>query len=103
MDIKEWLEQAGEPVADTNFLPGYCPPLPYICFLDKLQNEGADLKNDLINHGLTVERYSRTTDDNKALEKLFNDENIKYEKERIWVTEESVFETIYNFYLLERT
>lgn len=103
LDVKAWLEQAGEPVADTSFLPDDGVSPPYICFLDKMQNEGADLKNDLINHSLTVERYSDTAEDNKSLEKLFDDKSIKYTKERLWLSEQFEFETIYNFDLLERT
>jgi len=103
LDVKAWLEQAGEPVADTSFLPDDNVSPPYICFLDKQQNEGADLRNDLVNHSLTVERYSATSEDNKSLEKLFGDESIKYSKERTWLADEFEFETIYNFDLLERT
>lgn len=103
LDVKAWLEQAGEPVADTSFLPDDLVTLPYICFLDKQQCEGADLKKDLINHSLTVERYSETSNDNEALEKLFDDKNIKYMKERLWLPDQFEFETIYNFDLLERT
>lgn len=102
MDIKTWLEQAGEPVAETCFLPGEAPDLPYIVYLDDSERGGGDMKNFSRNHSLSVERYSETSDDNTALEALLDTQAIKYTKEKQWLTDEECFMTVYNFDILER-
>lgn len=102
MDIKTWLETAGESVADTCFPPGEVPPLPYIVFLDKVERGGGDMHNMMSTHNLTIERYSETVDDNVALETLFDAQAIKYKKDRQWVTDIGCFLTTYDFDLIER-
>ena len=96
MDIKKWLETAGEPVAETCFLPDEAPPLPYIVFLDHTARSGADMRNLIRTHSVTVERYSNTTDDNAALEALFDTCTIKYTKYRQWLKSENCYMTVYD-------
>ncbi|QNK41824.1 hypothetical protein [Caproicibacter fermentans] len=103
MDIKTWLEQAGEPVAETAFPPGEdVPEMPYIVYLDDSERGGGDMKNLSRNHSLSVERYSETSEDNKMLEALLDTQAIKYTKEKQWLTDEECFMTVYNFDILER-
>ena len=102
MDIKTWLETAGEPVADTCFPPDEVPPLPFVVFLDTVQCGGGDIRNMVKMHSLTVERYSDTTDDNPALEMLFDAQAIKYKKEKQWLHDEECYMTTYEFDLIER-
>ena len=100
LDVKFWLEQAGEPVAETCFPPGEVQPPPYIVFLDHAEHRGADLKNLLVDHSMTVERYSATDSDNTELETLF--ERIPYTKDKQWVSDIEQFMTVYNLEFTEK-
>lgn len=102
LDIQAWLEQTGEPVAKTCFLPDDAPLLPYICYFDNTTAGGEDLKNSLYKHSVTVERYSDSSEYSAALEKLLNDAAVKYRREQTWIAEEAMYETIYNFEINER-
>lgn len=104
LGIKVWLEGSGEPVADTCFPPGEAPGLPYVVFLDHVQRAGADLRNNLRRHSLTVERYSETEEDNSALESLFDAQAIKFTKDKQWLSDEECYLTIYDLQtdLIER-
>lgn len=94
-DMKTWLEKAGEPVTETCFPPGDAPPLPYLVFSDEVDSGGGDMRNLLIKHYLTVERYSETSGYNKALEELFNEAGLKFTREQTWLSDDEMFETIY--------
>lgn len=96
MDVKKWLEMAGEPVADTCFTPGEVPPRPYLVFLDHTKRSGGDMRSMVKAHSLTVERYSDTDDDNTALEALFDAQAIKYTKYRQWLKDEGCYMTVYD-------
>lgn len=102
LDIKSWLETAGELATDTCFLPDEAPSMPYIVFLDTVQRSGGDMQNMIKTHSLTVERYSETGDDNTKLEELFDSQAIKYKKEKQWLHDEECYMTIYNFEIIER-
>jgi hypothetical protein len=106
MDIKKWLEQAGEPVAETCFPPGDAPPPPYIYFLDAQDHGGADMRNLLTKHDLTVERYSDTSEYNPKLEALFDAAGLEFTREQTWLPDpEDMYETIYTIKtpIMERT
>lgn len=107
MDIKSWLEQAGEPVAETCFPPGdERAKLPYIYFLDEQDCGGADMKNILTTHNLTVERYSETSEYSEKLEALFNDAGLEFTREQTWLPDpDDMYETIYTLKtpIFERT
>ena len=103
LEIKTWLETAGEPVANTCFPPGDVPPLPYIVFTDTEDHGGGDMRNLVTSHDLRIERYSETDDDNAALDALLNAKAIKFKKEKQWIVEDSRFMTVYfNMTLIER-
>lgn len=102
-DIKAWLEQAGEPVADTCFPEGGAPNLPYITFLDTAYHTGADIGNGITKHSLTVERLSEDTTDNQNLESLLEAAG-HWEKQRTYLPEpDNCYETIYTIGMTERT
>lgn len=105
MDIKAWLETAGEPVAEICFPPGEAPPLPYVVFLDSTSRGGGDMMNLLRRHTLTVERYSDTSDDNTALEAIFDAGALKYKKDKQWLVDEECYLTTYDLQndIIERT
>lgn len=106
MDIKAWLEQAGEPVAETCFPPGDVQPPPYIYFLDSANHGGGDMRNLMVKHNLTVERYSDTPEYNPKLEALFDAAGLEYDREQTWLPDpDDMYETIYTFKtpLIERT
>jgi hypothetical protein len=96
LDIKAWLEAAGEPAADTCFPPGDAPPLPYVVYLDHIERDGADAQNLIWRHSLAVERYSDTPDDNTALEALFDAGAIEYIKDKQWLDDEECYLTTYD-------
>ena len=105
MDIKAWLEQAGEPVAEVAFRPGKAPKsYPYITFLDHVERSGGDMLNLEKRHSLTVERYSDTADDNMTLEELFDAKAVKHTKEKQWLSDDQCYMTTYDFetILIER-
>lgn len=108
MDIKLWLEQAegtGK-VAEVAFRPAHAPKPPYITFLDSAERSGADLKNLMTTHSLTVERYSETPEYNTALEALFDAAGLEYTREQTWLPDpDDMYETIYtiNTPIFERT
>lgn len=100
MDIKSWLEATGDPVAETAFIDE--TPIPSIVYLDHVERDGADLKNAISWHSLTVERYSRDGKGNEKLEALFDAKAIKYTKETTYLSNEQWFMTTYDFNLVER-
>jgi len=104
LDIKAWLETAGEPAAETCFPPGEAPNPPYLVFLDSVERRGGDLRNLLRRHSLTVERYSGTNSDNAALEALFDAQAIKYTKDKQWLGDMECYLTTYDLQtdLIER-
>lgn len=102
LDIKTWLETAKEPVAETCFVPGEVPPLPYIVFIDDVKHEGADLKNLLLHHSLRIERYSKSDEYNADLETALASKNVEYEKDRMWDPNNEWFMTTYEFEFTEK-
>ena len=75
------------------------PDYPYIAILDeKSDNFSADSKVYYQNDNFTVELYAPKKNyivSEKAVEKAFNDNDIFWNKQRIWLEKEKVFQTIY--------
>lgn len=107
VDIKTWLEQIGEQAAETAFRPGKAPKSkPYLIFMDDQDHGGADMKNILTTHNLTVERYSETSEYSAALEALFNAAGLQFSREQMWLPNpDNMYETIYTIKtpIFERT
>lgn len=102
LDIERWLESTGMKVAEQCFKKP--PALPYINFLKNDNVNGADYKNCIAERQISVELYSDKI--NRAaeekIENLLNEKAIKYKKNRAWIDSEKFFQTVYDFYLLEK-
>lgn len=99
--IKEWLEQLGEPVAETAFLPrdenGKPTKLPssFIIFLDEIDVDGCDESNLLSAHDLTIERY-HSHGDNRKLECFLYKSGLHFKRgPKQWLSTEQTFMTPY--------
>lgn len=93
-------------MAETCFPPGDAHSPPYIYFLDAQDHGGADMKNILTKHNLTVERYADTSEYNSKLEALFDAAGLEYTREQTWLPDPyDMFETIYTLKtpIMERT
>lgn len=100
LDIKSWLEQCGEDVADTAFVDAHS--YPFVVFIDYQDHGGSDLHNDLTRHDLTVERYSEDGEESQKLKTLIVDKAVHYEYSKQWLSDVQCFEEIYEFELIER-
>ena len=96
MNIKSWLEQTGEPVAETAFTKQM--QAPFIVYLDDTSSRGHDFGNLLTVHNLTIEHYTEDGNDESVVD-LIETAGIHYEKERQWLSKEECFLTL--FYLDE--
>ena len=95
-DIKTYLETETElPVADTAF--DRPQKLPFVAFIDKTAQDGDDFHARIVEHNLTVEFYAERLDNENEgkLEKAF-------EKERQWLPDEKMFETIFTMNFIEK-
>lgn len=102
LDVKSWLETTGMKVAENHF--NKPPALPYVVFLESGNFGGADSKNCVANRNITIELYSdkiNKTEEAK-IEALLNYRAIEYLKDRTWLDSERLFQTMYDFNLLEK-
>lgn len=96
MDIKEWFENGTKlEIKELRYLSP--PPLPYNIFVDDTVHRGADLKNNIIEHNVSIEHYSNTIDvaGEKIIEAFLDKEKKHYDKNREWLNEEKLFITVY--------
>ena len=96
MDIKEWFETGtGMKIKELRYLK--MPPLPYNIFIDEEVFRGADLKNNIIEHNITIEHYSESIDESneKIIENFLDNEEKTYSKSREWLQDEGLFVTLY--------
>lgn len=96
MDIKKWFENGtGLSIKGNRYLK--MPQLPYNIFIDDTYTRGADKKNNIIEHNLTIEHYSENIDlkEEKKIEDFFDNEEIKYKKSREWLDTEEMWMTIF--------
>ena len=103
LDIETWLETTGLKVTEETFT-NIPPPLPYICFTDDSDVGGADDKNCIADRNINIELYSLKIDrvSESKIENLLNEKAIKYSRDRIWIDTEQMFETIYDFNIIEK-
>lgn len=102
-DIKDFLEKAsGLPVEDTAFTKP--PKLPWIVFLDDFSGDGDDFHMQIGEHNLAVELYAERIEiqTEKKLEAAFEAKGWKYERGRVWLNSEKMFETIYTINFTEK-
>lgn len=102
LDIKAWLETTEIKTAETSFIKP--PPLPYIVFTENKDVRGADNRNCISERTISIEFYSSVVDHTSEgeIEGLLNEKLIEYSKDRIWIDTENMFETIYDFNLIEK-
>ena len=101
LDIQTWLETTEIPVKKLRFLKS--PSFPYIVWLESSETRGADSRNLIISRDIAVELYFETEDGAEAnIETLLNALPVEFSKETVWLTDEKMFETIYNFELEEK-
>ncbi|WP_066679319.1 hypothetical protein [Clostridium septicum] len=102
LDVKELLKKTGLKVEETSFLKA--PPLPYIIFLEDIEELGADIKNNIVERDITVEFYSSRIDKERenVIEDLLREKLIKFRKDRVYIDSQKFFETIYTFSLYEK-
>lgn len=103
MDIQAYLEkETGLPVAEVAFTQPQ--KLPFIAILDRTDDDGDDFHAQIITHDLTVEFYAARIDagNEKKIEAAFAKQAWKVTKDREWIAEEKMFETIYTTNFTEK-
>jgi hypothetical protein len=102
LDVETWLEATGLKVSEERFLKP--PPLPYIVFTEDNDISGADDKNCIASRDISVELYALKVDhpSENLIENLLNEKAISFRRDRMWLDTEGMFETIYDFNLVEK-
>ena len=96
MDIKSWFENGtGMEIKELRYLK--MPPLPYNIFIDDTVYRGADLRNNIIEHNVTLDHYSETIDivNESIIEDFLNQEEKHFIKNREWLQDEGLYVTVY--------
>lgn len=103
MDIRAYIETETQlPTAEVAFKESQ--KLPFIAILDRTDEDGDDYHAQLLSHDLTVEFYAARIDaiNEKKIEAAFAKQGWKATKERLWIAEEPMFETIYTTNFTEK-
>lgn len=96
MDIRAYIEtETGIQTAEVAFTKPQ--KLPFAAIIDSTEGDGDDYNTRTIAHDLTVEFYSERI--NPEAERKFEDalkkQGWKYTKDRQWLNEEKMFQTVY--------
>lgn len=102
LDVKTWLESTGMKVAENHF--NTPPQLPYIVYAAAQAVTGADLKPCISERDLSIELYSGKIDNEAEgkIEAYLSEKAISFKKERTWIDSERFYQTVYDFYLVEK-
>lgn len=103
MNIREYFEkETGLPVAEVAFTKPQ--KLPFIIILDRTEEDGDDYHAQIISHELTVELYAARIDreSESKIEAALEKQAWKATRDREWIAEEKMFETIYNIKFTEK-
>jgi hypothetical protein len=102
LDVKTWLESTGLKVSEERFIKP--PPLPYIIFTENKDVSGADDRNCIASRDISIELYALKVDhlSEELIECLLNKMAIGFKRDRIWLDTEMMFETVYDFTLIEK-
>lgn len=103
MDTRAYIEtETGLPTAELAFTKPQ--KLPFIAILDRTDEDGDDYHARLLSHDLTVEFYAARidTENEKKIEAAFAKQAWKVTKDREWIAEEKMFETIYTTNFTEK-
>ena len=93
----------GETFTETQFLSP--PDTTYAVYLDSFTRRGADGVNLIKEHTYTIELYSEFGDPGAEarIEAMLDSFAIEYDKdERIWIQSEQLYETVYQFTIIEK-
>ena len=103
MDIRAYFQtETGIPTAEVAF---YKPQkLPFAAILDRIEGDGDDYHTRTITHDLTLEYYAEriNAEDESKIEAACEKMNWKYTRDRTWLAEEKMFETVYNTNFIEK-
>jgi hypothetical protein len=102
LDVKTWLETTGYRVAEERFLVP--PALPYVVFLVDSNVRGADNKNCIVERSISIELYAEkiNKEAESKIETLLNEKAIEYSRDHTWIDSEKIFQTMYEFNLIEK-
>ena len=102
LDVKELLEKTNLKVGEVAFSKP--PQLPYIILLEAIEEGGADYSNNIVNRDISIEFYSIKINREKEneIEELLKSEGISFTKNRSYIAQDKVFETIYDFSIYEK-
>ncbi|MGX7745693.1 hypothetical protein [Rhodopseudomonas parapalustris] len=102
LDVKTWLESTGMKVAELEFIAP--PKLPYLVFIDDINTTGADDKNCIVQHNVSIELYSERIDkvSEAKVEELLNEKNFNFDKSRTRIDSEKLCQTLYGFSFTEK-
>ena len=103
MDIRAYIEKETQlPTAEVAFTKPQ--KLPFIAILDRTDEDGDDYHAQLLSHDLAVEFYAQRIDaeNEKKIESAFAKQGWKASKDREWIAEEKMFETIYTINFTEK-
>ena len=100
-DIQALLERTGAKVNPSRFLKA---TLPRIVWFERSNSYGTDYSNPIMHREITVELYADVIDlrIERRIEAKLDALGVDYGTERIWLSDEKMFETIYNFELEEK-
>lgn len=103
MEIREYIEkETGMPTAEVAFTKPQ--PLPFIAIIDSVAEDGDDFRPRTAEHNLTVELYAERIDEEaeRKLENALRGKGWKCTKERMWISTEKMFETVYTTNFMEK-
>ncbi len=102
-DIRAYIEtETGIPTAEVAFTKPQ--KLPFIAILDNTDGDGDDFHTRTITHDLTVEFYTDriNVEAEAKIEAALEKQGWKYTKDRTWISEEPMFETVYMTNFVEK-
>lgn len=103
MEIREYIEkETGIPTAEVAFAQPQT--LPFIAIIDSTREDGDDFHARVAEHDLTVELYAERIDAEaeRKLENALKEKGWKCAKERMWISTEKMFETVYTTNFMEK-
>lgn len=101
--VKDILESIGIPYKKSVFRKP--PKSTYAVYLDNQTRRGADNKNCITEHAITIEIYSSKIDKiiEDEIEQQFDERNIFYNKQDwFYIEKELLFQLIYEFDYIEK-
>jgi len=101
-DIRALLQSLNIPIAEESFYTA--PKLPYLIFMESRGVRGADKKNNIADRDVTLEFYADTINPLKEaeIETILNSIPVEFSRDRMWLSSEKMYETIYSFTFTEK-